>query len=381
MKSTSIQILLPLLVVPLALAACNKPGDEASKDVELPVRSVRTGVVQTGDLVDQVEVIGELQGVEEVRVYSQVPDRIRTLAVREGDEVKAGQLLAVIRGDLQSEAVNQAQAGLDAAVANSQALEDQVKRTKALVEAGTAARSQLDTLSAQLRAAQAQVRQLGASVSSASAQKSRTLVKSPISGVVSQVNLHEGDLASPQMPILTVVRGDAVKAVLRVPERDFLGVREGMTVRLSPLAEPDTTVTGEVTLKGPVVDRMTRTGLVEVRVPNEDGKLVVGSAVRALIELDRKKDVVLVPASALIMLPETDKDGKALAFVADGKKAYRRDVVVGARQGDRIEIRSGLKPGDRLVTLGAQLLRDGNPIHDVSEDTATAEATTTEAAG
>ncbi|HSP79171.1 MAG TPA: efflux RND transporter periplasmic adaptor subunit [Myxococcaceae bacterium] len=349
----------------VALAACSKPeGKEAEgkQEVELAVRTVRVAPVEKGDVVEEVELIGELEGMQEVRVSTLVPERIRSLAVREGDRVKEGDLLATLQGELQSEGLNQAQAGLEAAIANRDAILDNLRRTRTLVEAGSAAQAQLDALEAQARAAEAQVRQAGAAVAQASAQRNRTTIRSPLAGVVATVHLRVGDLAGGSMPIVTVVKADSVKAVLRVPERDFLRVKEGMPVRVSPLAKPEQVVEGRVSLKGPVVDRMTRTGLVEVHLDNKDGQLVAGSAIRAAIELNRREGVVLVPAEAVLLEGDTERTGRATAFVSDGAKAQRREVRVGARQEDRLEVVEGLAAGEQLIVQGAHLLRDGNPI-------------------
>jgi len=318
--------------------------------------------VERGDLVETVSLVGELQGVEEVRVFAQVPERIRTLAVREGDRVREGDLLATVRADLASEGVNQAQAGLEAAIANRDALLDNLTRLQTLASTGAAPQSQLRAAEAQMRAAEAQVRQASAGLGQAAAQKSRTTIRSPIAGVVAQITMRAGDLALPAQPIMTVVRSERMKVVLRAPERDFFRIAPGMTVTVSPLARPAQTVQATVTLKGPVVDRFTRTGLVEVELDNAQGQLVSGAAVRAVIEVARSPNVVLVPSEAVLLSVETERTGAALAFVSDGTKARRRNVEIGRRQADRLEVVRGLEAGESLVVEGAHLLRDGNPI-------------------
>lgn len=345
-----------------ALVACSKPATEAKGAGAVETRTVRVAPVELGEVVESVELVGELQGMEEVRVSTVMPERILSLTVREGDQVKAGQVLATLQGDLQSEGLNQAQAGLEAAKANRDAVEDNLRRTRALVEAGSAAPVQLEGLEAQARAAAAQVRQAEAAVAQASAQRSRTAIRSPMSGVVATLHLREGDLAGAGMPVVTVVKADRLKAVLRVPERSFLRIREGMPATIAPLAVPEQQVQGKVTLKGPVVDRMTRTGLVEVHLDNAEGRLVAGSAIRATVELGRRGGVALVPAEAVLLESDTERTGRATAFVSAGGKAQRRTLRVGARQRDRLEVLEGLAAGEQLVVQGAHFLRDGNPI-------------------
>lgn len=333
---------------------------------ELPERKVKVAPVGTGEVVEAISLTGELQGLHEVRVTAQLPERIRSVPVQEGQRVKRGELLCELWADLQGQALDQAQAGLEAATTARDAARDNLARMRSLAQAGSIPKSQLEAVEAQARTAEAQVRQATAGVGAASAQRQRTSIRSPIDGVVAQVSLKEGDLASPGMPILTVVNPDKLKAVLRAPERHFLKIAAGMEAEVSPLALPELKVSAKVSLKGPVIDRMTRTGLLEIHLDNKDGQWVAGSAVRTRVVLGRRADVVLVPAEAVLLSPETDRTGEAVAFVADGKKAVRRDVKVGIRQEDRIEIREGLAAGESLVVSGAHFLRDGNPIQVVA---------------
>ncbi len=362
MKSMHKMSLAICLTAAAMSSACKGSRADASRSDEQPARNVKTATVTTGDLVETVEVIGELKGIDEVRVLPQVAERIRSIEVNEGDVVKAGATLVVLEGQLQNEAVRQADAAKEASMANRDALHDDVERVRALVNAGSASRQQLDGLEARLRAADAQVRQLEAALSQASTQRSRTLLRSPIAGTVAQINAQEGDLASPAVPILTVVRCDHVKAVLRVPERQFLKIELGMPVHLAPLARPDRGIDAKVSVLGPVIDRTSRTGLVEVDLDNTQAALVPGSAVRAVIEVARRKDIVLVPARAILFTPDTDTTGEATAFVVNDGLAEQRTVHIGARQHDDFEIKDGLKPEEQLIVVGAHLLRDKSPV-------------------
>ena len=338
--------------------------ETAAAAAVIPSRTVTVQNVGRGSVVTSVDIVGELRGIEEVRVFSQVPDRIRTLTVDEGSTVKKGDIIATIWGESQAEAVNQAEAGLEAALASRDAAKDNVIRMRTLYQNHSITASQLEASEAQYRASEAQVRQATAGVASAGVAKKKTVVRSPTSGVVSQVTLREGDLASGS-PILTVIRPDRLKAVLRVPERYFLRMVPGMKVTLSPLAKPEQTVDAEISVLGPVVDRTTRTGLVEIHLDNRDRKLVAGSAIKAVIELDRRENVMLIPGEAAILSTETERTGKATVFVREGDKARLRPIKIGVRQSNELEVLEGLKDGEPLIVRGAAFLRDGNPIHVV----------------
>lgn len=367
MNRTTFALASAALVV--ALSAC-QPQEEVTVEKADPARTVRTSRVATGDAVTVLEAVGDLQGEKEVSVYAPMPERIQSLRVVNGQAVKKGQILAILDNDLQSEAMRQAEAGLTAAEAARDALEDEVRRTRALVEAGGAPRAQLESLEAQLRTQSAQVNQIAAGVSSAAAQRRRAILTAPVDGVVSDLILREGDMASPSMPLLTVVEPDRLLAVFQVPERDFLRLAKGMKARVSPLGNDGLVREAEVSFVSLTVDRRSRTGRVEVKLDNADRALVPGSAVKGTFELERRSGVVLVPAKAILLTAETERTGRAIAFVAEGDKATRRDIVVGERQGGDIEVTAGLKPGEELVTSGQHLLRDGSPIRRSGEGAA-----------
>jgi RND family efflux transporter MFP subunit len=345
-----------------AVASCKPGGAGKTASQETVVRAVQTEVVGTGDLVRIIEGVGSLEGDEEVRVFPLVPERIAVLNVKDGDYVRRGAVLAVLVTQLQDEGVKQAQAALEAVTANREVMQDNVNRTRQLVEAGAAPRSQLETLEKQLTALDAQVRQVGTGLSAASMQRDRTVITAPISGVVTQLVAKAGDMASPSMPLCTVVKASTLKAAFNLPEREFLAVEVGMSTELELLGRPEVRVTARVSQKSPVVDRMTRTGRVEVRVGNDDNKVPAGAAVRGRVEVDRETGVILVPARAILLTGETERTGAAIAFVVDGETARKRDIVMGARQGKQVQVRSGLKVGERLVVQGQHLLRDGNPV-------------------
>ncbi|MDQ3036174.1 MAG: efflux RND transporter periplasmic adaptor subunit, partial [Myxococcota bacterium] len=197
---------------------------------------------------------------------------------------------------------------------------------------------------------------------SAGAQRARTVIRAPVDGMIALLAVQDGDTVAPQVPICSVVRAERVKIVLRVTEQDWVRIREGMEVRIVPPAVPEAARTGVVARVSPVIDRVTRTASVEVVVENADGGLRPGMVAESTIVLARREGVTQVPGRAVVMTPDTDTDRTAAVFVADGETARRRDVRIGVRYGDRMEIVSGVEVGDRVIIEGQHLLRDGTRI-------------------
>lgn len=339
-------------------------GGEPTATLEEPARLVVTEPVRVEDAVDRIAVLGDVHGEREVRVFAQVPERIRVLHVQEGDVVAAGDPIVTLDADLQATSLQQASAAVGATEAARDQLVADVARVRRLVESGAMPRQQLEGLEAQLRTSEAQVAQVRAAQRSAGEQRSRTVVRAPVAGQVALLTVQQGDMVAPSVPICSVVAAERVIVKLRVTEQDFVRVRREMPVELRPPALPGVVRQGTVQRVSPVLDPITRTALVEVLVDNEDGLLRPGMVAEARIELSRRPDVVLVPSRALVLGARTQDEREAAVFVHDeaAGTAGRRPVRLGARYGSLVEVTEGLEGGETVVVQGQHLLRDGSAI-------------------
>lgn len=345
-----------MIAATVALAGCGASSN--ADDAGTNARLVVVGESALGDAVETVRILGDLQGEIEVRVFSELPARIRTLHVHEGDRVHAGDPIATLDAERLTLGVEQATAAIDAAAVTRDQLLADLERARRLLASGAIPESQVTTLEAQLRGAEANITTLSAARRSAGAERRRAVVRAPIDGVIAQLAFHTGDTVAGAAPICSIIEAERVELMLRATEADYVRIHEGMTVDVGFPALPGLTRPGTVTLVSPVLDRITRTAAVEITIDNADGALHPGMTGRASIELSRRTGVVMVPAQAVVMLPETDETRGAMVFVVDGGRAHRRDVTIGPRTGDRIEIVEGLTPGTEVVLEGQHLLRD-----------------------
>jgi RND family efflux transporter MFP subunit len=139
-----------------------------------------------------------------------------------------------------------------------------------------------------------------------------------------------------------------------------------MRVEVTPPSLPDLHREGTITEISPVLDPVTRTANVTVAIDNADHALRPGMVADVSIELGRRPGVTMVPARAVLMTTRTETAQEGQVFVVEGDVARRRTVVLGPRYADAMEIVSGLRAGERVVTMGQHLLRDGSKIR-VSE--------------
>lgn len=309
---------------------------------------------------------GDVAGEVEVKVFSTIPDRIISLRVEEGQEIVEGELIAIIRAGVLGQGVQQALGGLASAKAQVAGLRDTLNRQQRLVSSGVVTQAQLDGTRFQLQAAEAQAAQLEATVGSARTRRSDTNVRAPISGVVGQVFVEEGDMAAPQIPLCTIVRMERVEILFNVPERELGLVRSGMDAEVRIASIPEKVFRAPVSQISPVVDRMSRTATLRIMLDNPGHIIRPGSLADVRLEVERHENSIVVPQYSLVLDERRGADDEAIfrAYVLnnDGNTVSERRVRVGIYQGNDVEVIEGLDEGERLVVQGQHLLREGSSV-------------------
>ncbi len=351
-----------LVIASLALG-CKGPGSDKTKAEisESEARPVKVMTVTRSTVERVLRRTGEIRPEVEVKVFGQIPDRILDLRVEEGDRVTKGQVIAIIRSDALDATVAQAAAGLESARAQRDKVRDDLARARKLLESAVTSPAQVEALEKALAAADAQVRSLEAVVEQAATRQRQSTVRAPISGIIGTRYLSRGDLAMPQIPIVTIVQMDRVKVTLMATEFDLAAIEGGTPVEVRVAAYPGEVFRGEITRVGPVIDPMTRHAKVEILLDNPDHRLKPGMLAKVSVVLERKEGVVTAPLFSLILDAQPEPDGRPRyhAFVVQGDRARQRTVHAGLIQGDRVEILDGLQEGDLLVIRGQHLLTDG----------------------
>lgn len=323
---------------------------------------VEVAPVVSDDAVLELTLLGDVHGEVEVRVFSQLPERVRELHVEDGQLITEGEPLVTLEADLPASEVGQASAALVAAEASRDQIQADLARISGLVATHVLPASRGETLTNQLRSAEARVEQLRAARRAAGQRRDRTVIRAPVDGMVALLAVEDGDMVSPQVPVCAIVQMDRVDVHFSVVEMDYVRLEEGMPTTVTPPALPDVHRAGAISEISPVLDPLTRTATVEVRLDNADHVLRPGMVAEVAIELERRPDVTMVPARAVLMTTRTDTAREGYVFVADDATAERRTVSLGRRYGERMEITEGLTPGERVVVMGQHVLRDGSTI-------------------
>ena len=184
-----------------------------------------------------------------------------------------------------------------------------------------------------------------------------TEIRAPFDGYVEKRLVNLGELVKMQMPVMSIVRVDPLKVIAEIPEKMAPWIKEGQPVQLHVDAYPDRTFIGKVSRISPAVNTATRAFPFEALVPNQDAVLKPGTFARVHIESGKVDSVLTLPYATMQY-----RYGVNRVFLLEGGKLSARELKVGERLGDRIEIISGVKAGDRVAATDIEKLTDGQPV-------------------
>jgi multidrug efflux system membrane fusion protein len=330
-------------IVLVALTACGSAdaGDEAAQAGAALV-PVHFAVVVRDSISETLQFTGRLSARPggEVELTAPAAGVVRSVAVQIGDQVGRGAVVAVV--EVPELSADAAQKTAAASVAAREAARQQQLLTDGITSARQAEESE------------AASRQAAAAARAAGALLARTRLVSPLAGRIQSVSVQVGARVEAGAPIARVVAVDTLDLSLAVPASALRRLRPKMIADISEDGAA-TTVEGFVAGIAPGVDSFTGTGTAVIRIPNANGTLHPGAAATARLRLGLRRDVLIVPDSALVLAG----DSSAVFVVTADSVAHQRMVRPGVRSGHRVEVEGDLKPGDRVVTAGAFGLEDG----------------------
>jgi len=325
------------------LAGCGGKGEAARRQAE--VVPVTTQVVQTSAWSDTLQALGTAKARESVTITAKVSEIIETVHFESGQQVSAGTPLVTLRGQAQEAALLQAQATFAEA--------DQLyKRQRELAAQQLVASATLDTQRAIRDAAEARVREMQSDIGD-------RRVRAPFAGVLGIRQVSEGSLVTPTTVIATLDDIERMHVDFQVPEAELASLSQGDKVSATSVAYPGRTFEGEVATIDTRVDPGTRAVTVRADFINTDHALRPGMLLDVRM-FRPERQAVVIPEIAVV---QVGRDSFVFRVKPD-HVVERVDIVSGARRSGVVEIREGLKPGERIVVDGTGKLRPGLKVED-----------------
>ena len=339
-----------------------------------------------------IEVVGTLAAADQVTISSEAEGRVSRIAADLGDRVSAGQVLLELDREKPQYNLEQQRASLARSLARYGATDPNsmppieqtpdVQKAKAELEQAQKAydrakelnRRQLvstqtleDALAAQqtkqasydaalqnAKNLSADIDASGAALKMAERQVRDTAIRAPFDGYVEKRLVNLGEYVRVQTPVMGVVRIDPLKVTAEIPEKMGPWIQDGQAVELIVDAFPDRPFAGKVSRISPVVNTSTRAFPFEALVPNPEATLKPGTFARVRIVTAKVDQVLTLSYSSLQY-----RYGVNRVFVVDKDHLAMRELKVGERVGERIEVLEGVKPGETVATTGVDKLEDG----------------------
>jgi membrane fusion protein (multidrug efflux system) len=335
----------------MARAPGGPPGAGGGPGSAARATPVSVAVVQPGDLQVTLRASTNLRAREQVDVLPKQGGIIARVLVEEGVRVSEGQVLAVL-----DDAEWRLQAQQSEARAQSAA--DAVERARALAALELVSEQEVERLGSEARVAEAEMGLARLRVDNAE-------IRAPFAGTVTHRYVERGQQVTTTAPAFGLADLDRLEAQLAVPERDVPRISVGQAARILLQEGGQPVATGRVERIRPVVDPASGTVQVTISVPARAGDVPLrpGQFVNVDVVTETLADRITLPRTAVLV------DGAApRVYLVQDNMAVEREVTLGYSRGDRVEIRTGLEPGDTVVVVGQDNLRPMIPVRVMQRD-------------
>ena len=342
---------LPLLFLALFPFGCGKSGGDEEKN-QTAVPEVTVTKVQRASISQDLIVTGNLAALpnRDAKVAALVPGRVLKLLVIEGARVKEGQALVEIDSTLLREQERQAEAAVAQAKASADNARRSAEREEGLLGRGISSRKEVEDARTQLQVNTATLNQQEAALAAAKVQVSRSVVRSPISGVIIKrfVGVGEQVDGTAAQPAVEVAQIETLELMGQVPASRLAEIKVGERFSFETNAVPGVKFAALVATILPAVDPATNSGTVRIRVENAKRDLKLGQYLSIVLPLKQNEPRLLVPVQAIY----PNDAGEPQVYKVTGDQAEAVPVKLGVQSGGRAEILEGVSESETVVVNG-----------------------------
>jgi membrane fusion protein, multidrug efflux system len=306
---------------------------------------------------------GNIQANQQTSIYARVDGYIARWYTDIGAHVTAGQVLADIDAPQIDANLRMAQAQLELAEANLKLAQTNSVRSQQLFQNRVIAQQELDTVIATEQVQKATRDNAAASLKSAQDMKAFEQIRAPFAGTITARFIDVGSLVTSGSvttvrTLFDLVQSDPVRVLVHVPQADISSVKPGTPASITVDEYPNETFAGKIARDAGAFDPTSRTLLLEIDVPNPDGRLFAGMYAHARFSLPSPTAALLIPDNAILI----DAKGQRIVVVDSSNQIHIKPVKLGRDFGTKTEILSGLDPQDRVVQNPADDLHEGMPV-------------------
>jgi|SRR5690554_1604262 len=338
-------VIIVVVIVAVVLLALPKLDSSENQNVQsntnapLPVKAY---IIKPQTLANNVLTSGTILANEEVELKSEESGKITNIYFKEGSRVKKGDLLVKINDA-------ELQAQLEKAKYNLKLLEDREYRQRVLLEREAISKEDYEVSLNELNVVKADIELI-------KAQIEKTEIRAPFDGIIGLRNVSEGSFVNTNTIIATLQNINPVKIDFAIPEKYAGIVKTGDLVRFKIVGR-DEIYTAKVYAIEPKIDPLTRTLKLRAVYSNPAGNILPGSFADVELILEKIDNAIMVPTHSIVPELKSQK-----VFLYKNGQAVSQNVEIGTRTDQRVQIVSGLKENDTLITSGILQIRPGMPV-------------------
>ena len=353
------------IICVLGFSGCEKAADSKKPRAEKRAVNVISTQVKAGALPHEITAVGHAEALQTVEVRPQISAQISRIHFKEGDSVKAGQLLFTLDANKALSQANRGKALTEKSKAELSEAVRNLKRSEELAQAGFLSPSAVDTARAKMGSLQAQVAAAKADETANSVDLAYSRIIAPLSGRTGAISLKQGALAqaNASMPLVTITQTDPIQIVFNVNQTDLpalLAAQRKGVIRVKTQLPNGETRSGELTFLDNMVDKASGTLLAKAKFINQDQQLWPGLSSTVQIELAEQTGLV-VPLQAIQTGPE-----QRFVYVIDENKQVQVQPVTVIRSQNDLALIDGIALNTKIVKEGGQNLRPGDKVNEAS---------------
>ncbi len=353
-------LLVVITVVFKKRATLNETAAQVSASVSMEFLPTDVTQVKQGDLRKILPLSGALRAVNQVIIKAKVSADVREVLVREGESVKAGQILIRMDASEYQAKLDQARGGLQAAQGQLDIATQTRNNNKALLDKGFISKNAFDNAQSQFQIAISNVKSARGVLDVAQKALNDTVIRAPIAGQISIRAVQPGEKVAIDNKLLEIVDLQKMEMEAAVPAGDIVNVTAGQEVELRIEGLPDV-IPGKLTRIKPSIQVGSLSILVYIQVDNPQGLLKMGMFAEAKLTLTRKNNVLTVPQSAIQI-----EGGKSVVYAIENEKLVPITVTTGITgddaDGAAVEIVSGLEKSATIIKVNLGNLQGGTPV-------------------
>ncbi|EKQ53615.1 MULTISPECIES: efflux RND transporter periplasmic adaptor subunit [unclassified Clostridium] len=368
----------------LTISAKSKPAQAAVSKTSVEVQTAQTTKKTSGDIYKAT-----LEAYQQGIISSKTSAKVVSVSFENGQYVNAGDTLVTlddqdIRNNIKTaqaqlqtyeSQLNSTQVALEKLKVNLDDAQRNYDRQKTLFEGQAisqtdfeaaektlkSAKADYDSGNASIQTAQSNIETEKVTISNLQDTLSNTIIKAPISGIISNKNLNIGQMASSGASLATVNDISSVYATIQVPQEKISIVKTGQAATLT-VDGSDQNYNGIVQYIDGAADTTSRVFNVKVKIDNSDKSLLPGIYGKVTLISDQNAEVLTVPVNALV-----GNEGNYSVFINDNGKAKKTKVTIGETSDNNVEVTSGVKSGDQIICTNTSTLQDGDEINVVAK--------------